>query len=100
VCKNPDFVADDYRDEQDLLSPLYRDYHPEIPLDDYHADNARYFSHTTDKNGFWNRKLDYIFTNAEVLEGSGLVHQNNAQGGMETMPLSDHAPVTAEIVLP
>jgi endonuclease/exonuclease/phosphatase family metal-dependent hydrolase len=100
VCKNQDFVADDYRDEADLLAPLYRDYQPEIPLDDYQADNARYFSHTTDKNGFWNRKLDYVFTNAEVVAGSGLVHQDTARGGIETMPLSDHAPVTVEIVLP
>ncbi|MFZ5892019.1 MAG: endonuclease/exonuclease/phosphatase family protein [Myxococcota bacterium] len=95
-----DFVADDYRDEAHVLAPLYRDYHPEISLADYHADNTRYFSHTVDGRGFWNRKLDYIFSNAEVVPGSGLVHQDAAHGGMETMPLSDHAPVTVELVLP
>ena len=99
VCTE-DFVADDYRDESQFLVPLYRDYHAEIDLADYHADNARYFSHTVDGRGFWNRKLDYIFTNAEVVPGSGLVHQDTAHGGMETMPLSDHAPVSAELVLP
>jgi endonuclease/exonuclease/phosphatase family metal-dependent hydrolase len=82
------------------LVPLYRDYNAEIPLSDYRADNARYFSHTVDGRGFWNRKLDYIFTNAQVVTGSGLVHQSQARGGMDTMPLSDHAPVTVELVLP
>ncbi|MGC4087385.1 MAG: endonuclease/exonuclease/phosphatase family protein [Polyangiaceae bacterium] len=100
VCENEDFVADDYRDEANVLEPLYRDFQPEIPLADYQADNARYFSHTTDKSGFWNRKLDYVFTNANVVAGSGMVHQDTAHGGMETMPLSDHAPVSVELVLP
>ncbi|HVR19775.1 MAG TPA: endonuclease/exonuclease/phosphatase family protein [Polyangiaceae bacterium] len=99
VCTNEDFVADDYRDEASWLEPLYEGYEPEIPLSDYQADNARYFSHTTDKNGFWNRKLDYFFTNTAVVQGSGLVHQDAAHGGMETMPLSDHAPVSVEIEL-
>jgi endonuclease/exonuclease/phosphatase family metal-dependent hydrolase len=97
ACTNEDFVADDYREEAAWLEPLYASYEPEIPLVDYQADNARYFSHTTDKNGFWNRKLDYVFTNAAVVPGSGLVHQDEEQGGTATMPLSDHAPVTVEI---
>jgi endonuclease/exonuclease/phosphatase family metal-dependent hydrolase len=99
VCTNEDFIADDYRSEATWLEPLYASYESEIPLADYQADNARYFSHTTDKNGFWNRKLDYFFTNAAVVPGSGLVHQDEAHGGMDTMPLSDHAPVTVEIEL-
>ena len=99
VCTNEDFVADDYRNEATWLESLYAHYEPEIPLSDYQADNARYFSHTTDKNGFWNRKLDYFFTNARVVPGSGLVHQDEAHGGTATMPLSDHAPVTVAIEL-
>jgi endonuclease/exonuclease/phosphatase family metal-dependent hydrolase len=95
-----EYVADDYRAESDWLAELYARYEPEIPLADYQADNPRYFTHTTDKSGFWNRKLDYIFTNASVVEGSGLVHQGEASGGMDTMPLSDHAPVSVEIELP
>ncbi len=100
VCTNEDFVADDYSGETHLLDGLYETYRPEIPLADYQTDNARYFSHTTDKNGFWNRKLDYVFTNGEVVPGSGLVHQDEAHGGVATMPLSDHAPVSVEILLP
>jgi endonuclease/exonuclease/phosphatase family metal-dependent hydrolase len=88
------------RSDEGVVDGLYAKYTPEIPLEDYQADNARYFSHTTDKNGFWNRKLDYVFTNGEVVRDSGLVHQDTAQGGMETMPLSDHAPVSVEIEVP
>ncbi len=100
VCKNEDFLADDYREESEWLAPLYAAYEAEVPLADYQADNARYFSHTVDKAGFWNRKLDYIFTSAHVVPGSGLVHQDEAHGGLPTMPLSDHAPVTVELELP
>jgi endonuclease/exonuclease/phosphatase family metal-dependent hydrolase len=100
VCTNQEFIADDYSAETTWLDAIYEKYTPEIALDAYKADNASYFSHTTDKNGFWNRKLDYIFTNGAVVAGSGLVHQDEAHGGMATMPLSDHAPVTVEIELP
>jgi endonuclease/exonuclease/phosphatase family metal-dependent hydrolase len=100
VCEDEEFIADDYRPDVGLLDSLYEKYSPEIPLDDYQTDNARYFTHTTDKNGFWNRKLDYIFTNGTVVRGSGLVHQDEASGGMATMPLSDHAPVSVEIEVP
>ncbi|HEX6274252.1 MAG TPA: endonuclease/exonuclease/phosphatase family protein [Polyangiaceae bacterium] len=99
VCTNEDFVADDYRAEATWLESLYARYESEIPLAVYQADNASYFSHTTDKNGFWNRKLDYFFTNAAVVPGSGLVHQDEAHGGTATMPLSDHAPLSVEIAL-
>lgn len=94
-----DFVADDYREEEDLLQSLYDKYQTAIPLEDYQADNARHFTHTTDGDDFWNRKLDYIFTNAEVVSGSGVTHQDATTLGIETMPLSDHAPITVEIDL-
>lgn len=100
VCEDEEFLADDYSAESEWLVPLYRDYQPAIPLDDYQQDNARYFSHTVDGRDFWNRKLDYLFTNAEWADGSGLVHQDRDTGGMDTMPLSDHAPVSALLELP
>jgi endonuclease/exonuclease/phosphatase family metal-dependent hydrolase len=100
VCDDEEFVADDYRPEADWLTPLYEQYTPEVPLAEYQADNASFFSHTVDKDGFWNRKLDYVFTNAAVVPGSGLVHQDEQHGGWPTMPLSDHAPVTVELELP
>ncbi len=92
-----EFEADDYSEEQDWLDGLYSRFEPAIPLDDYQNDNAPYFSHTTSADGFWNRKLDYLFTNGHF--SNGLVHQDASSGGMETMPLSDHAPLSALFTL-
>jgi endonuclease/exonuclease/phosphatase family metal-dependent hydrolase len=100
VCDQEEYLADDYSAETEWLVPLYESYQPAIELDRYQQDNARYFTHTVDKNDFWNRKLDYLFTNGRWAEGSGLVHQDASSGGMATMPLSDHAPVTAVLELP
>ena len=100
VCTDDEFVADDYRRESELLVPLYDTYLPAIPLAEYRRDNTRHFTHTTDKNGFWNRKLDYIFSNLKVVEGSGLTHQDSESGDLPSMPLSDHAPVSVELELP
>ncbi|HHH49846.1 MAG TPA: endonuclease/exonuclease/phosphatase family protein [Saprospiraceae bacterium] len=92
VCpKDSDFSTNDFSKEGDIMLPFF-DYKPLIPLDEYAANNADYFSFTADKNGFWNRKLDYMFTNAKFV--NGLVHLDEARGGMATMPLSDHAPLS------
>jgi len=101
-CVSEDFQADDFSEETEWLVPLYTAYAEAIPLAVYQADQASYFSHTTDKDGFWNRRLDYIFTNNDsgFVTGAGMVHQDIGHGGMETMPLSDHAPITVRIVLP
>jgi len=98
ICTDEAFQADDYSNEGTLMQPLYDTYFEAIDLATYQASNTPYFTHTTNKNGFWNRKLDYIFSN-NVLT-TGLVHQNTALGGTETMPLSDHAPVTATLATP
>lgn len=95
VCPKGDFDADDYSKETTWMVPLYESYTPAISLEDYQADNAPYSTHTTDKSGFWNRKLDYLFTN-EVFS-NGLVHQDVSSGKFETMTLSDHAPITVNL---
>ncbi len=90
VCTGDRFEADDYGEEVTWLDPLYSNYAPAIELTTYQADNAPQFTHTTDKDGFWNRKLDYLFTNARF--SAGRTHQ-------EAMALSDHAPVSATLHL-
>ena len=100
VCTDEDFQADDYSEEEAILGPFYDEFEAAIPLNDYQSDNSQYFTHTTDADGFWNRKLDYIFTNANVIDDSGVTHINQTPQGIETMPLSDHAPLTVEIELP
>jgi len=97
ICTDEDFQADDYTDDVGILDDYYRDYTPAISLVDYKNNNNIYFTHTTDKNGFWNRKLDYLFTN-NVFE-NGIVHQDINTGGDNTMELSDHAPVLVDFKL-
>jgi endonuclease/exonuclease/phosphatase family metal-dependent hydrolase len=99
VCEAEDYQADDFSAETAYLDSLYERYDTAIPLADYERDNTPYFTHTTDKNGFWNRTLDHLFTNGSFEPGSGLVHQDEEHGGMETMPLSDHAPQSAVLEL-
>ncbi len=95
VCpKDSEFSANDFSAETAIMLPFY-DYQPLISLEDYAANNADYFSFTANKEGFWNRKLDFMFTNANFKDG--LVHLDEARGGMATMPLSDHAPLSGTV---
>lgn len=91
-----DYEATDYADKLDVLMPLYESYEPAISLSDYRADNEPYFTFTSDPEGFWNRKLDYLFTNLRFRSDSGRVLQG-PKTGIETMPLSDHAPIVGEV---
>ncbi len=103
VCEDEDFIADDYRSETEALDGLYAKYEPYVTTERYLADQARFFTHTVQgpaQGGFWNRTLDYLFTNGQFVAGSGTVHQDASSGGIDTMQLSDHAPVEVELVWP
>lgn len=89
-----EYLADDFSEETDWLDSLYDKYESAIPLGDYQADNSRYFSHTTSKDDFWNRTLDYVFSTEPMHDGAIL--QNNV-GKVETMDASDHAPLVVEV---
>lgn len=89
-----EYLADDFTEETDWLDSLYDKYQSAIPLDDYQADNSRYFSHTTSKDGFWNRTLDYVFSTEAMHDGAIL---QNKVGKIETMTASDHAPLVVEV---
>lgn len=100
VCTAKEFSGSDYSEETDYLTSFYR-FHAAIPLSHYQEDNTPYFSHTTqgpDRGGFWNRKIDYLFTNGHFAVGSGLTHQDENSGEMNTMNLSDHAPLSVKFV--
>jgi len=99
-AEGSDFASLGFKDELNDMQPFYDDYQAAISQEEYDAENSAFFSFTSDKNGFWNRKLDYLFTNGNFVKFSGLVHQDKAHGGAETMPLSDHAPLSVLYVLP
>jgi endonuclease/exonuclease/phosphatase family metal-dependent hydrolase len=103
VCEDEAYVADDYSSETEVLLGLYAKYEPYVTTETYAADQERYFTHTVQgphDGGYWNRALDYLFTNGDFVDASGTVHQDEASGGVETMLLSDHAPVEVELAWP
>ena len=89
----PDFCPDgaDYSPEVDWLVPLYTSYAFAVPLDEYALNNPLYFTqaHGTAPN----KKLDYLLTRSEGwVSGSSVTHQ-------DAIPLSDHVPVTARLIV-
>jgi endonuclease/exonuclease/phosphatase family metal-dependent hydrolase len=91
ACPADGFVMDDYTAEATWLQPLYDQYAEAIPLEAYQANEARYYSHTVNGKGWWNRRLDYLFTNGRWTQGAVL--QDSLPNGQRTFPLSDHAPL-------
>ena len=87
------FKGDNYEGESAWLDDLFGDFSSLMPLDEYKADNSPWFSYTGDPDVGWTRTLDYLFTNGTWLEGE--VMQSEDQGGYDTLPLSDHAPIRA-----
>ena len=87
------FDGDNYEGEEAWLDALFADFNSLMPLEEYQADNAAWFSYTGDPEVGWTRTLDYLFTNGTWVEGE--VMQSVEQGGYETLPLSDHAPIRA-----
>ncbi|HJL78070.1 MAG TPA: endonuclease/exonuclease/phosphatase family protein [Candidatus Marinimicrobia bacterium] len=85
-------------DEVSLLRDLYR---YSSAIDSLSTENTENFTHSTwntneNNSGFidsdyWDRKLDYIFSNVSFTNGT--THQ-------EAYDLSDHAPVSAGLTLP
>lgn len=75
------------------LQDLYDTYQSAVPLDEYLINQPDYFTHTTDWNGPWNRKLDYLFTNTKWIVGSHSTHQ-------DIVDFSDHVAVSAKWEVP
>lgn len=77
-----------YAPESNWLTSFYNDYSSAVSLADYQASQGKYFTHTTRPEYFWDRTLDYIFSDQPWEPGSGTVHQ-------EAREESDHAPLSA-----
>ncbi|MEI6900290.1 MAG: endonuclease/exonuclease/phosphatase family protein [Bacteroidota bacterium] len=77
----------DYTPEIHWLDTLYSRYQPAVPLTDYQTNQYHYFTHTTRGTHFWDRTLDYLFTNHFWVDHSVITHQ-------EAPEESDHAPVS------
>lgn len=100
VCPRGDFDADNYSEETYWMDGFYHNFSPAVPLMEYQTDNARFYTHTVDSHGYWNRKLDYIFTNGTFISDSHITYQSQDNGGFYTMPLSDHCAISVQFILP
>ncbi len=99
ACTHPEYIADDYSAETTWLDEFYTQFTPAVAFTDYLPNNQAYFTHTVKKTGFWNRKIDYIFTNTSFVAGSTVTYQDSSTG-IATMPLSDHAPISTQWSVP
>jgi endonuclease/exonuclease/phosphatase family metal-dependent hydrolase len=82
-----------YTPEIHWLDTLYTNYKCAVPADIYKNNQFEYFTHTTRGTHFWDRTLDYLFTNYQWVENSVVTHQDATKE-------SDHAPVSVLFVLP
>ncbi|MBK7212708.1 MAG: endonuclease/exonuclease/phosphatase family protein [Bacteroidales bacterium] len=85
-------AGSDYSPETEWLLPIYADYTCAVPLDEYQSNQTAHFTHTTRPEHFWDRTLDYLFTNNRWVAHSDITHQ-------EGTSLSDHAAVSAKFLL-
>jgi len=82
-----------YTPEKTWLVEYYDSYQAAVPLDQYLANEPHYFTQTPKWDDFWQRKLDYLFTNYKWVTDSDSTHQ-------EATALSDHVPVSANWEVP
>jgi len=82
-----------YTPEMNWLRGLYDRYFCSVPMKDYLIDQPRHFTHATDPNATWDRKIDYLFTNHRWLPNTSVTHQ-------DITDLSDHVPVSAQWEVP
>lgn len=99
VCED-DFLADDFSSKTSWTQGLYDQFIPAVSLTDYISDNTPYFTHSISGSVFWNRKLDYLFSNSPWQTGTTITYQNLSQGGIDSMSLSDHAPISSQWAWP
>ena len=84
-----------FEGESDILVPLYNSYNAAINLAD--ANLPPHFTHAPstsfERNNIkYDRKLDYLFTNKNWVDGTSKTHQNAWQ-------ISDHTPVSSVVIL-
>ncbi len=93
-----DFDAGDFRQYERAMEPFYNKLTPAVTEAQLQNFEKLHFTHSAHRDFFWNRKVDYLFMSEGIkVDGSGSTHQCTASGGMETMSLSDHAPISAKI---
>ena len=78
----------DFSREVTWLQGMYDEYYPAVPLDVYLSDEVHHFTNTPFQDKFWQKKLDYLFSNSLWATNSTITHQDADRH-------SDHIPVSA-----
>lgn len=81
-----------YTPESEWLKPLYTKYKSAVPTNLYLQNQYKYFTHTTRPLHYWDRTLDYLFTNKNWVDNTVVTHQDATQE-------SDHAPLSVYLKL-
>jgi endonuclease/exonuclease/phosphatase family metal-dependent hydrolase len=81
-----------YTTETNWLTPLYLKYKPAVHTDMYVGNRSKYYTHTIRPAHYWDRTLDYLFTNKKWVDNSVVTHQ-------DATIESDHTPVSVYISL-
>jgi endonuclease/exonuclease/phosphatase family metal-dependent hydrolase len=85
--------AADYRKTADLLKPLYN--HSFLKPCISNPSGKEDCTCSLKEEYLWNRKLDYIFTSGQIIGAETI--QAGCQSCPDTMSLSDHCPIIADI---
>ena len=70
------------------LQDMYDSYLPAVPLNNFLLNQKLYFTHSPNPKRFWDRKIDYLFSNHKWLTNSDSTYQS-------LTGYSDHIPVSA-----
>lgn len=70
------------------LNVMYSKYESSLPLDVYKPNQDKFYTHSADPDIYWNRTLDYLFSNRPFVK-------NSHKPWQELRLQSDHVPVTA-----
>lgn len=93
-----EFDGTDYTGTETLLQPLYDTYEFAISPERLKSEEEMHYTHSVAKDIFWNRKIDYVFaTPGMIVKNSGKTHQVVVDT-IATMSVSDHAPISVELV--
>jgi endonuclease/exonuclease/phosphatase family metal-dependent hydrolase len=96
-CNDPAYETPSYAERLHLLEPLYEAYHPAVDLGAYQESPQSFYTYTGDPEVGWTRKLDYLFTNAQFDGSTVVTHQGTESGSVQTLRLSDHAPLSGRL---
>lgn len=77
-----------YTPEITWMQDVFDNLKPSLALSDYALNPVKYYTHGTNPELFWDRTIDYLFSNSDWVTNSHKVHQ-------EAWHISDHAPVVA-----